>query len=106
LWEPSGLDDAHRCATATGQFSGRYGDPPPVRSSEQGIAGQNDATLGVTAGERDLVDVVWSPAISRGAMASPSGSLSAWRDVRTLAVRATRQASSTHRSERCSRDQL
>ena len=39
-----------------------------VHSATKGIAGHNDATLGVVAGERDLLDAVWGYAVLHGAV--------------------------------------
>jgi cystathionine beta-lyase/cystathionine gamma-synthase len=63
-----------------------------LHSATKGIAGHNDATLGVIAGERELVDAVWSYAVLHGAMASPYDALNALRGVRTLGVRTRHQA--------------
>ncbi|MEO6651591.1 MAG: PLP-dependent aspartate aminotransferase family protein [Ilumatobacteraceae bacterium] len=68
-----------------------------LHSATKGIAGHNDATLGVIAGERELVDAVWAYAVLHGAMASPFDALNALRGVRTLAVRTAHQAASAQR---------
>jgi cystathionine beta-lyase/cystathionine gamma-synthase len=78
--------------------------PPPVQQAlehgvdlvmhavTKGIAGHNDAMLGVIAGEQDLVDAVWGHHLIHGAVASPYDAWNALRGIRTLAVRLRRQA--------------
>lgn len=68
-----------------------------LHSATKGIAGHNDATLGVIAGERELVDAVWAYAVLHGATASPFDALNALRGVRTLAVRTAHQAATAQR---------
>lgn len=68
-----------------------------VHSATKGIAGHNDATIGVVAGERDLIDAIWAYGVLHGAMASPFDALNALRGVRTLAVRTAYQASTAQR---------
>lgn len=79
-------------ATPVGQQPLAYGIDLVLHSATKGIAGHNDATLGVIAGERELVDAVWTYAVLHGAMASPFDSLNALRGVRTLAVRTAHQS--------------
>jgi cystathionine beta-lyase/cystathionine gamma-synthase len=62
-----------------------------VHSATKGIAGHNDATLGVVSGERDVVDELWRYSVLHGASASPHDALNALRGIRTLAVRTARQ---------------
>lgn len=62
-----------------------------LHSATKGIGGHNDATLGVIAGEKDLVDTVWSYAALHGACASPFDALNGLRGLRTLPVRFERQ---------------
>ncbi len=78
--------------------------PPPVQQTlthgidlvlhavTKGIAGHNDAMLGVIAGERDLIAAVWGHHLMHGAVASPYDSWNALRGIRTLAVRVRQQA--------------
>jgi cystathionine beta-lyase/cystathionine gamma-synthase len=63
-----------------------------LHSATKGIAGHNDATLGVVAGSRELIDWLWGFAVLQGASASPYDALNATRGIRTLAVRLERQA--------------
>ncbi len=65
-----------------------------LHSATKGIAGHNDATLGVVAGERDLVDSIWAYSVLHGATASPFDALNGLRGIRTLAVRTNQQAAS------------
>jgi cystathionine beta-lyase/cystathionine gamma-synthase len=84
-------------ATPIGQQPLSHGVDLVLHSATKGIAGHNDATLGVIAGERELVDAVWAYAVLHGAMASPFDSLNALRGVRTLAVRTAHQAATATR---------
>jgi cystathionine beta-lyase/cystathionine gamma-synthase len=63
-----------------------------VHSATKGIAGHNDATLGVVSGEADLVSDLWRYAVLHGATASPHDALNALRGIRTLPVRLERQS--------------
>lgn len=63
-----------------------------VHSATKGIAGHNDALLGVVTGERDLVDVVWSHHVVHGAVASPFDSFLGLRGLRSLHARMRHQA--------------
>jgi cystathionine beta-lyase/cystathionine gamma-synthase len=72
-----------------------------LHSATKGIAGHNDATLGVIAGERELVDAVWAYAVLHGATASPFDALNALRGIRTLAVRTAHQAATAMRLAEC-----
>jgi cystathionine beta-lyase/cystathionine gamma-synthase len=65
-----------------------------LHSATKGIAGLNDATLGVIAGEQDLIDAIWAYSVLHGSTPSPYDALNAIRGIRTLAVRTTHQAAS------------
>src|SRR4051794_18207159 len=78
-------------ATPLGQRPLEHGIDLVLHSATKGIAGHNDATLGVIAGERDLLNEIWSYGVLHGATASPADALNALRGVRTLAVRVTHQ---------------
>ena len=84
-------------ATPVGQQTLAHGVDLVLHSATKGIAGHNDATLGVVAGERDLVDAVWAYAVLHGATPSPHDALNALRGVRTLAVRTTHQSAAAQR---------
>jgi cystathionine beta-lyase/cystathionine gamma-synthase len=58
-----------------------------VHAATKGIAGHNDATLGVVAGPADVVQVVWGHNLIAGAVASPFDAWNALRGVRTLVTR-------------------
>lgn len=62
-----------------------------MHSATKGIAGHNDATLGVIAGEKDLVDELWRYSVLHGSVASPYDSHNALRGIRTLPIRVERQ---------------
>jgi cystathionine beta-lyase/cystathionine gamma-synthase len=79
-------------ATPLGQQPLAHGVDLVLHSATKGIAGHNDATLGVIAGERELLDAVWAYGVLHGATASPHDALNALRGVRTLAVRTAHQA--------------
>ncbi|HEY5664242.1 MAG TPA: PLP-dependent aspartate aminotransferase family protein [Ilumatobacter sp.] len=79
-------------ATPLGQQPLAHGVDLVLHSATKGIAGHNDATIGVIAGERELVDAVWGYGVLHGAMASPYDALNALRGLRTLAVRTAHQA--------------
>ncbi len=63
-----------------------------LHSATKGIAGHNDATLGVVAGSRELIDWIRGFAVLQGACASPYDALNAVRGLRTLPVRIERQS--------------
>ncbi len=81
-------------ATPLGQQPLTHGVHLSLHSATKGIAGHNDATLGVVSGERDLLDEIWSYSVLHGATPSPFDALNALRGIRTLGVRTTHQAAS------------
>lgn len=81
-------------ATPLGQNPLANGVSLVVHSATKGIAGHNDATLGVVAGEIDLIDALWSYAVLHGATASPYDAVNGLRGIRTLGVRLAHQCSS------------
>jgi cystathionine beta-lyase/cystathionine gamma-synthase len=81
-------------ATPLGQQPLAHGVHLSLHSATKGIAGHNDATLGVISGERDLVDAVWAYSVLHGATPSPFDALNALRGIRTLAVRTNHQSAS------------
>jgi cystathionine beta-lyase/cystathionine gamma-synthase len=81
-------------ATPIGQQPLRHGAHLSLHSATKGIAGHNDATLGVISGERDLIDAIWGYSVLHGSTPSPFDALNALRGVRTLTVRTRQQASS------------
>lgn len=84
-------------ATPIGQQPISNGVDLVVHSATKGIAGHNDATIGVVAGEKELVDAIWGYGVLHGAMASPFDALNALRGVRTIAVRVAQQAATALR---------
>lgn len=70
----------------------RHGVDLVLHSATKGIAGHNDATLGVVAGSRELIDWLWGFAVLQGASASPYDALNATRGIRTLPIRIARQS--------------
>src|SRR3954468_18928206 len=81
-------------ATPLGQQPLAHGVHLSLHSATKGIAGHNDATLGVVAGERELLDEIWAYSVLHGATPSPFDALNALRGLRTLAVRTNQQAAS------------
>jgi len=71
----------------------RHGVDLVLHSATKGIAGHNDATLGVVSGSSELINWLWGFAVLQGAPASPYDALNATRGIRTLPVRLERQAS-------------
>ena len=78
-------------ATPLGQSPLRHGVSLVMHSATKGIAGHNDAMLGVLAGEKDLIDTIWGYSVLHGATASPTDALNGLRGIRTLGVRFARQ---------------
>ncbi len=64
-----------------------------LHSATKSIGGHNDATLGVVAGAKELVDWLWGFAVLQGAVASPFDAMNGLRGIRTLGVRMQRQCS-------------
>ena len=63
-----------------------------LHSATKGIAGHNDATLGVVAGDAELLDAIWAYSVLHGACASPFDAMNGLRGIRTLPVRIERQS--------------
>lgn len=81
-------------ATPLGQQPLAHGVHLSLHSATKGIAGHNDATLGVVSGERDLLNEIWGYSVLHGATPSPFDALNALRGIRTLGVRTNHQAAS------------
>ena len=81
-------------ATPLGQSPLAHGVSLVMHSATKGIAGHNDATLGVVAGEKDLIDAIWTYAVLHGATASPYDAVNGLRGIRTLGVRLAHQCNS------------
>ena len=82
-------------ATPLGQRSLEFGVDLVVHSATKGISGHNDVTLGVVAGERELIEAVWAYSVLHGSVASPSDAQAALRGLRTLDVRLARQSATS-----------
>ena len=84
-------------ATPLGQRPLDYGVDLVVHSATKGIGGHNDATLGVVAGSRELINWLWGFAILQGAVASPFDAMNGLRGLRTLAARLDVQCATAQR---------
>jgi len=84
-------------ATPLGQQPLAHGVDISLHSATKGIAGHNDATLGVISGDADLLGEIWAYSVLHGATPSPFDALNSLRGLRTLGVR-TRQQNETARS--------
>ncbi|HVX17187.1 MAG TPA: aminotransferase class I/II-fold pyridoxal phosphate-dependent enzyme [Acidimicrobiales bacterium] len=84
-------------ATPLGQQPLRHGADLVLHSATKGIAGHNDATLGVVAGSADLIQWLYGFAILQGATASAYDAANALRGVRTLPARLHRQCETAQR---------
>jgi cystathionine beta-lyase/cystathionine gamma-synthase len=63
-----------------------------VHSATKALSGHNDATLGVIAGDKTLINEIWTYATVHGACASPYDSWNGLRGLKTLGVRHERQS--------------
>jgi cystathionine beta-lyase/cystathionine gamma-synthase len=81
-------------ATPLGQQPLAFGVSLVLHSATKGIAGHNDAMLGVVAGEKELIDSIWGYSVMHGATASPHDALNGLRGIRTLGVRIAHQCES------------
>jgi cystathionine beta-lyase/cystathionine gamma-synthase len=79
-------------ATPLGQQPLAHGVDLVLHSATKGIAGHNDASLGIVAGSQELIDWLWGFAIFQGANASPFDAMNGLRGLRTLGVRLARQS--------------
>ena len=84
-------------ATPLGQQPLAHGCDLVLHSATKGIAGHNDATLGVVAGSADLVQWLYSFAILQGATASPYDAANALRGIRTMPARLRQQCETAQR---------
>lgn len=79
-------------ATPLAQRPHDHGVSIVLHSATKGIAGHNDATLGVIAADLDLINDIWVYAVLHGATASPFDAMNGLRGIRTLDVRLARQS--------------
>jgi cystathionine beta-lyase/cystathionine gamma-synthase len=84
-------------ATPLGQNPLAHGVDLVLHSATKGISGHNDVTLGVVAGDVDLIAELWSYGVLHGATASPYDAHNALRGIRTLHVRLAQQAATAQR---------
>lgn len=78
-------------ATPAVQNPHEHGVDLVLHSATKGIAGHNDALLGVVTGERDLVDVLWGHHVVHGAVASPFDAFLGLRGLRSMHARMRQQ---------------
>ena len=81
-------------ATPLGQRPHDHGVSIILHSATKGIAGHNDAMLGVIAADADLISDIWTYSVLHGATASPFDAMNGLRGIRTLDARLTRQCQS------------
>ena len=79
-------------ATPLAQRPHDHGVSIVLHSATKGIAGHNDATLGVIAADLDLINDIWTYSVLHGATASPFDAMNGLRGIRTLDVRLSRQS--------------
>lgn len=84
-------------ATPAVQNPHDFGIDLVVHSATKGIAGHNDAMLGVVTGEADLINVVWAHHVLHGAVASPFDAFLGLRGLRSLHARVAHQAETAQR---------
>ncbi len=84
-------------ATPLGQRPLDHGVDLVLHSATKALAGHNDATLGVVAGSRELIDWIWGFAVLQGANASPFDAMNGIRGLRTLALRLRQQTETAAR---------
>lgn len=71
-----------------------------LHAATKGIAGHNDALLGVIAGSTELIDAVWGFHVAAGGQASPFDAWNGIRGIRTLPARLRQQSESALRIAR------
>jgi cystathionine beta-lyase/cystathionine gamma-synthase len=79
-------------ATPAVQRPLEHGADLVLHAATKGIAGHNDALLGVIAGGADLVDAVWAWHGVSGGQASPFDAWNGLRGIRSLAARVRQQS--------------
>lgn len=79
-------------ATPVAQRPLDHGADLVLHAATKGLAGHNDALLGVVAGSRELIDTVWAWHLVQGGQASPFDAWNGIRGVRTLSVRVHQQS--------------
>jgi cystathionine beta-lyase/cystathionine gamma-synthase len=84
-------------ATPLAQRPLEYGVDVVLHSATKGLAGHNDASLGVVACDEELLQWIWGFAILQGANASPYDAVNGLRGIRTLGVRFRQQCATAQR---------
>ena len=79
-------------ATPVVQRPLEHGADLVLHAATKGIAGHNDALLGVIAGGTDLIDAVWAWHAVQGGQASPFDAWNGVRGIRSLAARVGQQS--------------
>ena len=79
-------------ATPVAQRPLDHGADLVLHAATKGLAGHNDALLGVVAGSRELIDAVWAWHLVQGGQASPFDAWNGIRGIRTLSARVHQQA--------------
>jgi cystathionine beta-lyase/cystathionine gamma-synthase len=79
-------------ATPVAQRPLEHGADLVLHAATKGLAGHNDALLGVIAGSRDLIDAVWGWNLVQGGAASPFDAWNGLRGIRTLSARVHQQS--------------
>lgn len=81
-------------ATPAVQRPLEHGADLVVHAVTKGLAGHNDALLGVIAGGADLIDAIWAWHVVQGGQASPFDAWNGVRGIRTLPARVQQQSAS------------
>jgi cystathionine beta-lyase/cystathionine gamma-synthase len=81
-------------ATPAVQRPLEHGADLVLHAATKGIAGHNDALLGVVAGSSDLIDAVWGWHAVQGGQASPFDAWNGLRGIRSLSARVQQQSAS------------
>jgi len=81
-------------ATPVVQRPLEHGADLVMHAATKGLAGHNDALLGVLAGSSELLDSVWAWHLVAGGQASPFDAWNGVRGIRTLSARVHQQSAS------------
>lgn len=81
-------------ATPAVQRPLEHGADLVLHAATKGIAGHNDALLGVVAGSTELIDAVWAWHAVQGGQASPFDAWNGIRGIRSLSARVRQQSAS------------
>ena len=78
-----------------GQRPPDHGVDLVLHSATKAISGHNDATLGVIAGDKTIINELWAYSTIQGSCASPYDSWNGLRGMKTLAIRHDHQTRTT-----------